>query len=584
MKQRNSIKGKILIMSILVLLMSNVAIGALGFFISREQLNIQGRRVLQNGVETALQIIDLAQDGVEKGIYTLPEAQEIVRTKLLGKLKEDGKRSMKPPIDIGEYGYFLLYEDTESIDANSAPTPRTEKDNKNVNMEDETVIIKKTIDTAKNGGGFINYKWHMPNSEEIGKKIVYSKLDPNWNWIITAGTYRRDFNSGSMYILKVSILWLVISFFLMAIIMYRFANRMGKDLNMVTSRAENIANLDVSEDISKDLLDRKDEIGMLANSFQQIINNFRSFISQVLDASNHVAASAAELSASTEQSAISANEVAKAIEDIAQGATQQAMDNEVGARNIDELANLVENNEDFIVELNAATADIDKLKDEGFEILEELVRNTKASNQGAENVQEVINSTNQSVKRIANASNMIRSIAEQTNLLALNAAIEAARAGESGRGFAVVAEEIRKLAEESSGFTEDITKVVDDLIKKTENTVHTMDEVVEIIRLQNHSVEETNEKFMGIAGAIEKTDEIIKLINGSGKEMLERKDHIIEIIENLSAISQENAAGTEEASAAVEEQTASIQEIANSSLVLEELAENIQETISKFKY
>ena len=342
MRKRNSLERKVLIMSILVLLISNVAIGALGFFISREQLNIQGRRVLQNGVETALQIIDLAQDGVEKGIYTLPEAQEIVRTKLLGELNEDGKRSMKSPIDIGVYGYFLFYEDTENIDANSAPS--TEKDNKNVNIEDETVMIKKTIDTAKNGGGFINYKWYMPNSEEIGKKIVYSKLDPNWNWVITAGTYRRDFNSGSMYILKVSILGLVISFFLMAIIMYRFANRMGKSLNMVTSRAEDIANLDVSKDISKDLLDRKDEIGMLANSFQQIINNFRDFISQVLDASNHVATSAAELSASTEQSSISANEVTKAIEDIAQGATQQAMDTEVGARDIDELANLVENN------------------------------------------------------------------------------------------------------------------------------------------------------------------------------------------------------------------------------------------------
>lgn len=235
-------------------------------------------------------------------------------------------------------------------------------------------------------------------------------------------------------------------------------------------------------------------------------------------------------------------------------------------------------------ELNQATKEVDILKEEGFNIIGELLGNTECNNKSIEDIQAVINSTNESAEKIEVASSMIRSIAEQTNLLALNANIEAARAGEFGRGFAVVAEEIRKLAESSNKFAEEITTIVEDLTNKSQEAVATMKEVANISKLQSESVENTNQKFMGISKAMERMNQVIDNINQIGYQMMDNKDSIINMIERLAAIAQENAAATEEAAASVEEQTATVSEIAESSVALAELAKELKEGISRFKY
>jgi len=105
----------------------------------------------------------------------------------------------------------------------------------------------------------------------------------------------------------------------------------------------------------------------------------------------------------------------------------------------------------------------------------------------------------------------------------------------------------------------------------------------QIVEEQAVSVKATEGRFEGIAAAIDVVKNIIEKLNNSTNLMSQNKDKIIELTQNLSAISEENAAGTEETAASMEEQSATIQEIANAGKRLATVAEELRLSIDKFR-
>ena len=365
-------------------------------------------------------------------------------------------------------------------------------------------------------------------------------------------------------------------------LLYFVSREVIRVINSLKSDAEMMANGDFSLDVPEEFQAREDEFGEIARANMNMKKSIRNILRDVMTRAEMVAAHSEELTATTHQSELAADELSTVIEEIAHTSTLQAEDVENGSNAMGELNRAMETNNLNIERLNHSTGEVNILKDEGLELIGDLVDKTEEVRDSIQKIGVVIDDTNASAANIAKAIEMIQSISEQTNLLALNAAIEAARAGESGRGFAVVAEEIRKLAEDSNSFTGEIELIVNDLTSKSLEAVETMDQVEEIINSQGSSVDRTNAKFEGISLSLEEIQEVISRVNKSNEDMAAQEERLTSLIENLAAVAEENAAGTEEAAASVEEQNAVMAEINSASEELAKVAEELNSAASVF--
>lgn len=440
----------------------------------------------------------------------------------------------------------------------------------------------KYIEIIQNGEIYTSIEYSTAINEDTFKSLAPIKVGGTY-WtvgtILTQGEIMADSNQRILIMVTIALVILAGVSGLIVLI----ANSIGRSVVSVTNIASDIADLNISGTVPQALLSRKDEVGVLANAFGQILISLNSFVKMNMRSVEVLSNNANNLTNISNASAQTADQIAKTIEEVAHGAEDQARDTELAVESITHLGELISQEQEQFLRLNGATDTMVKLKDEGVGNITELVAKTAQNKSSAGEITAVILNANESAMKIEQASTMIKRIAEQTNLLALNASIEAARAGELGRGFAIVAEEIRELAEQSDRFTAEIAIVINELRSKTEEAVDTMKQMNQIVDEQSASVESTKIQFQGIDAAIETTNHIIEALNRSSLIMQERQKNVIGSIENLAAVTEENSASTEEVNATVQEQTATIMQIADASEAINELVEEMKEGISQFK-
>lgn len=340
-------------------------------------------------------------------------------------------------------------------------------------------------------------------------------------------------------------------------------------------------NLNVAADQKSRM--RRDEIGSMTRELEVLTSELASIIGNVKKSSRVLYESGNSLEEMATQTSRSTGEISRAVGEISRSASGQAGEVETASVNVGNMGEVITEIVGSVEELAKTSANMKTASDESTVIIKELGVSNDKTTEAIEKIGHQVHVTNDSVQMIRQAVELITSIADETSLLSLNASIEAARAGEHGRGFAVVASQIQKLAEESNASAGKIGQIIDGLLKESEATVVVMDEVEAIVKEQREKLQETRKKFRDVTDGVNATREEAKVIESQTAVCDDAREKIVDVISNLSAIAQENAATTEETNASMEDLNATISLLADSAKDLKKLSEGLEKDMEFFQ-
>lgn len=344
-----------------------------------------------------------------------------------------------------------------------------------------------------------------------------------------------------------------------------------------------VSNGDLAGVIDFKMRARKDEIGQIIMHIENLKESLKQIIGNIQHSATILTESADNLELVASQTSSVTEGISEAVSEIAGGASIQADETDTAARNVEKMGEMIQQMVASAKQLNKNAANMEKAGQDATKIIGELNESNNRTIHAVERIEKQTKTTNDSAQQIKQAVALISAIAEETNLLSLNASIEAARAGEQGRGFAVVASQIQKLAEQSNSSARQIEEIIAELLEDSEKTVEIMGDVTGIVAEQQEKLDATKNKFEEVRSEIDVSLDGILEIQKKTDILDEARSKIVDVITNLSAISEENAASAEETTASTEELNATVTELAQSAEKLKEMAASLEDEVKVFK-
>ena len=274
--------------------------------------------------------------------------------------------------------------------------------------------------------------------------------------------------------------------------------------------------------------DRTDTIGTLFRGFNATVEQFRILVENVLEMANVVGETTSHVLNSIQELDYAINEEASQTTAISNATSEVSQAGIDVARATGQASELSSENR--------------QQAEKGGEVLRSALDSMRLIGDIVLESAETIRSLGTASREVGNIIRVIDEIAEQTNLLALNAAIEAARAGEHGRGFAVVADEVRKLAESTTTATKQIAQTILSMQEQTSRAVSQIESSSREVGQGLSYSDTAAQALREILSAAHKVEDLIQNISAATEEQATKNVAIAENVENISAATQETAA------------------------------------------
>ncbi|MDM8548655.1 methyl-accepting chemotaxis protein [Desulfobacterales bacterium HSG2] len=407
------------------------------------------------------------------------------------------------------------------------PEPEEEgRDMSNVRDISGKYYVNMFVEVCKkNGEGLVHYMRPRAGTLKPLPKVSYVRLFEPWGWIVGSGIYVDDVEA-EMKEIRFQIISVTLLFSFIILIFTCFvAHMINRPLYEAVKVFNQIAEGDLTVDVNPG--NRQDQVGMLMNAFHDMLGRLRTQTMLVRESTDAIAASIAQISTTAAQLAVSSSETSSSVTEITATAEEIRQTAYISDNEADRVAGVakqaVRSSEKGKKAAEDAVSGMNRIKEEMEYIAESIVRLTEHT------------------RSIGEIISVVNDLADQSDILSVNASVEAAKAGEHGRGFAVIAQEVNSLATQSKEAANQVKAILNDIYKATRAAVMAAERGSRAVETGVYLSAQSGDSIDILSQNVTESEQASVQITALSQEQLAGTEQLTLSMESISETSTQNA-------------------------------------------